>query len=69
MPRKHNMVNALLYESGDRSGTNKTLVLHHDFNDLRRLALKAMRPARFELATFGFVVQRSIQLSYGRTRT
>jgi hypothetical protein len=25
-----------------------------------------MRPARIELATFGFVVQHSIQLSYGR---
>gem|GEM_PF-2421435 len=26
-----------------------------------------VRPARVELAAFGFVVQRSIQLSYGRT--
>jgi hypothetical protein len=27
-----------------------------------------VRPARFELATYGFVVRHSIQLSYGRMK-
>ncbi len=27
-----------------------------------------VRPARFELATYGFVVRHSIQLSYGRIK-
>ncbi len=30
------------------------------------LLILQVRPARIELATFGFVVQHSIQLSYGR---
>src|SRR5262245_18862818 len=34
---------------------------------LKAAAEEVVRPARLELATFGFVVRRSIQLSYGRT--
>jgi hypothetical protein len=37
-------------------------------NDLAKPFIFMARPARFERATYGFVVRHSIQLSYGRLK-